>query len=167
MSLPYQLQCCTLNVFSLYGNWVTGHNTMIAGAALIVGKLAHALPCAPSFSIGLGIWCQHFDVQGRQGSRGHTANPGSRMHSWGLIGWMILFIMIKDSLVCWSLQDILKLYEEAVPSLTSVGLNSQLFLKLQVLFSKLREVSTVLQGIIRWYFGYSLSCKFLSKYMLI
>lgn len=100
MSLPYQLQCCTLNVFSLYGNWVTGHNTMIAGAALIVGKLAHALPCAPSFSIGLGIRYQHFNVQGRQGSRGHTANPGSRMPSWGLIGWMILFIMIEDSLVC-------------------------------------------------------------------
>lgn len=80
MSLPYQLQCCTPNVFSLYGNWVTGHNTMIAGAALIVGKLAHALPCAPSFSIGLGIRYQQFDVQGRQGSRGHATNPVSRMH---------------------------------------------------------------------------------------
>lgn len=80
---------CTLNVFSLYGNWVTGHNTMIAGAALIVGKLAHALPCTPSFSIRLGIKYQHFNVQDREHSRGHAKNPGSRMHSWDLIEWVI------------------------------------------------------------------------------
>ena len=100
MSLPSQLQCCTLNVVSLYGNWVTGHNTMIAGAALIVGKLAHALPCAPSFSIGLGIRYQHFDVQGKEDSRGHATNPVSRMHSWDLIEWVKYFIMMKDSRVC-------------------------------------------------------------------
>lgn len=56
MSLPYQLQCCTLNIFSLYGNWITGHNIMITGAALIVERLAHALPWHHThFSIGLEI----------------------------------------------------------------------------------------------------------------
>lgn len=93
---------------------------MIAGAALIVGKLAHALPCAPSFSIGLGIRYQHFDVQGREGSRGHATNQVSRMHSWDLTEWVIWFIIIKDSLVCRSLQDILKLYEKEVAFLTNV-----------------------------------------------